>query len=110
MRTNPPHSNITNLSSFYRLNQAEREVLEKGLTFIPTPTRFDHTELQRDMHAYHRRLKLLDNIDYESDHQRIPFTNPSNWEPNINSLSQFIQDLIREDQRSLSQFRHKRPH
>ncbi|KAJ3598718.1 hypothetical protein NHX12_000681, partial [Muraenolepis orangiensis] len=70
------------------------EVLEKGLAFIPTPTQVDRMELRRDLHVYHRRLKLLDHFQYESDYPRIPFTNPSVWEPKTEQVSEIVQTLI----------------
>lgn len=66
-------------------------------------------ELRRDLHVYHRRLKLLDHFEYESDYPRIPFTNPSVWEPKLDQVSETVQTLIRKDLNSFSRFR-PRPH
>lgn len=73
----PHNSNITNLCSSLKLNNFQREILEKGLTFIPTPRPPDRTQLLSDLHTYHRRLKILDHFHYNSDYPHVPFTNKS---------------------------------
>lgn len=95
-----PHSNITNLSQSYRLSITELEAFQKGLTFIPTPNGPDRMGLRRDLHTYHRRLKLLDYFSYQSDF-------PSRWEPKTDVTSPSIQTLIRNDVTSFNKFRVK---
>ena len=58
------------------LSEIERNVLERGLSFIPTPGILDRMELRRDLHTYHRRLKLLDHFNYDTDIPFVPFTDP----------------------------------
>ena len=41
-----------------------QEILERGLTFITTPSLPDRDLLRRDLHTYHRRLKILDYFKY----------------------------------------------
>lgn len=55
----------------------------------------------RDLHNYHRRLKLLDHFDYQSDCPREPFTFSSDWVPKEAQISDPIRDLVREDLRGL---------
>ena len=76
-------------------------LLEKGLYFIPTPPVVDRQALRRDLHKYHRKLKLLDHFDYATDFDREPFINPSTWEPDWDSVSEPIKELIRRDIRVL---------
>lgn len=85
----------------------EREVLEKGLSFIPTPGKLDRDEIRRDLFTYHRRLKLLDYFQYEKDFPHIPFTKASTWVPAMETISPSIQNLIRKDVRALAGFRPK---
>lgn len=47
---NQSHSNIFNLSKTFHLSQGERLLLEKGLTFIPTPGGADLGDLKKDVH------------------------------------------------------------
>lgn len=107
MLTTPKQSNIKNLSATFRLSPLECEVLERGLSFIPTPSNSDRMELCRDMHVYHRRLKLLDYFLYDTDFPRAPFTNPSKWEPRAEVVSHTIQTLIQKDIQSFLRFKPK---
>lgn len=40
------------------LSDAERNILSKGLKFVPTQQRVDHFQLGQDIEAFYRRLKL----------------------------------------------------
>lgn len=86
-----------NLCASYKLGTVEREILEKGLTFIPTPTLFNKLQLRKDLYEYHRRLKILEHFSYNLDYSHQPFINPSTWEPESNTTSEFIQNLITKD-------------
>ena len=100
-----PHlSNVTNLCATFRLSTAQREVLERGLTFIPTPSSADKMALRREVHMYHRRLKILDHFDYEEDHEHEPFLEPSNWEPKSNRVAPHIRALVEGDRLALENF------
>lgn len=61
-RHNPcaEESNILNLSTLFKPTMRQIELLEKGLSYIPTPSMVDREELWRDISLYHRRIKLLD--------------------------------------------------
>ena len=98
-----PTCNIMNLSRSYRLNEIESRVLELGLTFIPTPRQPDRKQLGRDLHVYHRRLKLLDHFNYESEHVHTPFMDPSTWVPR--RVSNTIETLIAKDLEAFRAFR-----
>lgn len=84
-------------------------MLEKGLTFIPTVLNNNKTELFRDLHAYHRRLKLLDFFNFEMEDNVDPFQEPSTWEPPVDLISADILSLIKKDQRALSRGRWESP-
>ena len=62
-----PHSNVMVLCTSFRLTLAEGEILERGLNFIPTPTKLDKLQLRHDLYDYHRKLKILDHFAYDSD-------------------------------------------
>ena len=100
-------SNILNVSLTFVLSEGEEALLEKGLFFIPTPWAVDRDELQRDLHRYHRRLKLLDHFEYNTDRTREPFIDPSVWEPDWESVSDPIKKLIRRDVRSFERVQYK---
>lgn len=100
-----PVSNIMNLSRSYRLSEVEMRVLELGLTFIPTPKQPDRRELRRDLHTYHRRLKLLDHFKYESHFPHVPFTDPSSWVPR--EVAAPVETLVQKDLECLKRYRPK---
>lgn len=89
-------SNVLNLSRLFSPSVAQIKLLEKGLTFIPAPRNFSREELRRDLHWYHRRLKLRDYFGNE-DFCREPFILPSGWEPEWEALSEQLRNLIKKD-------------
>lgn len=104
----PPSSSYTNvmvLCSSFRLSSDERAVLERGLSFIPTPRYVNRLQLRQDLHNYHRKLKILDFFVYNSDYSHSLFTNPSVWEPESNLVSAQIQTLIKQDLSTFSNLR-----
>lgn len=77
MTTHLPLTDITNLCSALSLTPTQLEILEKGLTFIPTPKPPTRPELRVDLHTFHRRLKLLDHFWGAPRREPVPFTGPS---------------------------------
>lgn len=57
--------------------------------------------MRRDLHRYHRTLKLLHHFGYATDSAPDPFRSSSGWEPHDDTLSEPIQGLIVEDGRGL---------
>ncbi|KAI9516449.1 hypothetical protein NQZ68_015950 [Dissostichus eleginoides] len=45
-----------------RPRSAQLELLEKGLSFIPTPKLPTRPEIRADLHAFHRRIKIMDHF------------------------------------------------
>lgn len=97
-------SNVLNLSRLFVPSSAQLSLLEKGLTFSPKPRSFSRELLRRDLHYYHRRLKLRDYFDND-DFCREPFIQPSVWEPEWGTLSESLRDLIKRDIRLFHSFR-----
>ncbi|XP_057680612.1 uncharacterized protein LOC130908814 isoform X3 [Corythoichthys intestinalis] len=100
-------SNITNLSSKFRLTNMEQQLLEKGLTYIPTPKLIDKKDLKRDLFLYHRRLKLLDYFGFHNQFRSLPFTDKSNWSPAEGLLSPAVKELIIKDKEIFGEARPK---
>ena len=103
------NSNITNLSAVFSLTAAQLEILEKGLTFIPTPNPPTRPELRADLHSFHRRLKLLDHFQGAQRRDPVLFMRPSTWEPDIHNISPTIAQLIHNNNRALTHWR-PQPH
>lgn len=97
----PPVSNVTNLCSMFHLTAAQREILERDLAFIPTPTGHAKIQMRKDLHMYHRRLKILDHFQYQSDYVPDPFCDPLQWEPEWQDISPHIRELIEGDRKTL---------
>ncbi|XP_047665625.1 uncharacterized protein LOC113646099 isoform X1 [Tachysurus fulvidraco] len=51
---------------------------------------------------FNRTLKLLDYFDYESDIERLPFLNKSNWTPKIETISSPISKLVQNNYRTVT--------
>lgn len=90
-------SNITNLCSTFSLSTAQRTILERGLTFIPTPLKTDKMQLRKDLHLYHRRLKILDHFAFQNNCPVVPFTEASKWEPDEASVPPYLRQLMDKD-------------
>ena len=98
-------SNILNLATLFTPSIAQITLLERGLSFIPRPTKLDREELQRDVHNFHRRIKLIDYFHLHPVRHATPFTHPSNWEPQNNTLHPLTHQLMKTNRRALQRFR-----
>ena len=85
------YQRVVNLSD-YPLSKSHISVLEKGITFSPTPGEADIAQIHNDVCAFIRRIKLKthfydeDNPNDDSFKKEIPpglvkFRPPSNWTP-----------------------------
>ena len=91
---------VVNLSDIY-LTKHQVEVLEKGLTFCPTPDTPDIVDIWTDLDKFFRRLRLKRHFhdilprDPEPQH---PFRNKSDWNPPENDpiLETFIKTVKTE--------------
>ena len=93
-------SNIINLSNYFQPNQHEIELLEMGLSFVPTLDMYKNQTnvLKKDMAIYHRRLKLATHFGTGSEDEIPPFQPKSNWEPANGILPNSLKQLITADQ------------
>lgn len=96
---------VLNLSKPFPPSTAQIRLLERGLTFVPQPTKFDWEELQRDLHQYHRRLKIISHIHFRPNTQSIQFSSPSSSEPELSQLDGDLQALIYTDIQALCSYR-----
>ena len=106
---NPPDKAVINLSESFVLNRTQKYLLQKGLSFIPTPsTKNFRQTLRSDLTQYHRRLKLHIFFDNQntSTSTPTPFQPKSTWEPTPESLPCDLNDLIHTDQQSIKKLAH----
>ena len=109
--THPPtntHSpaTILNLSKTFIPTPSQTSLLERGLTFIPRPGRDDGEELRRDIHHFHRRLRLLDYFHYTHTDSYTPFRPPSTWQPKHSAIHPQISRLINRNMHTFNTFTH----
>ena len=74
---------VVNLSSI-TLTQSQLEVLEKGLTFCPTPNHMNIVQIWDDLEKFFRRLRLKKHFEgapESEDPYKGKFRNPSMWSP-----------------------------
>ena len=85
------------LAENFNPSKAQWELLNRGLTFVPT---FDsgknqRTQLQLDIQNYHRRLKLAAYFGDKGKRKPIHFTPTSLWQPPQDKLPPEINFLIK---------------
>lgn len=89
---------VINLSDNFRLTITQRELLKKGLTFIPTlKTQDEKQQLEADLPKYHRRLKLEIYFKDAPKKPRKPFIGPSTWTPADTQVPGELLNLIQTD-------------
>ena len=94
-----PNSNIINLSHYFRPDEHQTTLLEKGLSFIPTLDIYKQQtqNLKKDLSKYHRRLKLAAHFG-GGNGEDIPRFQPSSyWEPKDKDLPNSLKQLIMRD-------------
>lgn len=86
-----------NLSS-HQLSEAQRSVLDKGLTYIPAYKQLPVDTIYASQDRLIRNLKLRDYFmgrsEDDYDYSRKTFTNPSTWTPQDHKLGQPTLDTV----------------
>ncbi|KAI7790206.1 hypothetical protein IRJ41_018224 [Triplophysa rosa] len=103
----PSENAVLNLSKKIRLNKDQKELLCKGLIFIPTHLQpnWDKLETGRALTEYYRWLKLLAFFQEEAEggmhepEKRFRFN--SDWEPQGDQVPGEVWGLIEQDQKIL---------
>ena len=108
---------IINLTKTFKLSNGQTNLLDKGLTFIPS-AEVESKEIWRTLeletHKYHRRLRLASAFDSSKEDEtwredpRKRFVPPSTWQPPFTSLPTQLQLLIRKDLQTLAKLRNTR--
>lgn len=97
----PLHTqNVVVLAENFKLTSAQCQLLERGLTFVPTVDviRNQEINLKLDIQNYHRRIKLATYFRKSPKRDKIPFLGPSDWTPPFHLLPQETIQLIHRDQ------------
>lgn len=91
--------NVVVLSRNFVPTRDQLEVLNKGLSFIPTfkIEKGQKKQLLLDIQNYHRRLSLAAYFQGSDEDNRTPFTIRSDWTPPSHKLPVEILQLIEQD-------------
>ena len=87
------------LAKGFQPTQPEVQVVNKGLTFIPTVKihKGQKSQMMVDVQDYHMRVKLSTYFKRKINEEPIPFIPKSNWTPKLSALPPSIRSLVRAD-------------
>lgn len=91
--------NVIVLAKNFALSQAQYDLLNRGLTFVPSIDigKYQKGQFQLDIQTYHRRIKLATYFRDSVRQGRQPFTGASDWSPSFRVLPPEIAILIEKD-------------
>lgn len=98
-----PHSssveNVLVLAKDFQLSKPQRDLLSRGLTFVPSLDigKNQKVQFQLDLQQYHRKIQLATYFKNSTNRNVPPFTGPSNWTPPWDKLPVEVIDLMEED-------------
>ena len=93
---------VINLSPTFIPQYRHHKLLQKGLSFIPTPPINNQRQsLMVHLSSYHRRLKLLSYFEGRMIKEQTPFLAKSTWEPNSADLPEKLLTLFQMDHNAL---------
>lgn len=101
--------NVLVLDKNFQLSKPQRDLLSRGLTFVPSLDigKNQKVQLLWDLQNYHRKIQLASYFKDSREREIPPFLGTSNWVPPLDKLPTTIIDLMEEDRYLLN--RHFRP-
>lgn len=98
--------NVVVLAQNFSLSEAQLNLLNRGLTFIPSiEIGKDHKEqFKFDLQNYHRKLQLALYFKNTKKDKITPFVLPSFWVPPQDKLPPQIKVLIKKDKKTLQKY------
>lgn len=110
---NNNNNKIVNLSDV-KLSEHELSLLDKGLTFCPTPKTFNKIHFLKDILSFYRRLRLKEYFSRNKcPDKRSPFlksvaekvsSSPSYWSPNPEDKNPILEKFIEYVSRDINKF------
>lgn len=93
--------NVIVLAKSFEPSEAQKQLLNKGLTFVPTIGLYkdQKAQLQLDIQNYHRRLKLAAYFGDSSGQEQMPFMPTTIWTPPPDKLPEEINRLVVRDKK-----------
>lgn len=91
--------NVVVLAKKFQLSKPQLDLLNRGLTFVPTlnKNRNHYLQIQLDLQNYHRRIKLADYFKSSPPKDKKPFMGISFWSPSFTEISSEVKNLIKKD-------------
>lgn len=91
--------NVWVLTKNFTPSQAQLNLLNRGLTFIPTfkLDRNRKKQLLMDIQNYHRKIKLAVHFRNTGKQKPCPFTAASTWSPGLEKMPPEVISLIEKD-------------
>lgn len=86
---------IVNLSQTFSLTETQERVLNRGLTFVPTP-KTHKEQVQGDLHRFYRSIKLIHHFSDAEPTEIIPFRPITGWSPDDEDVPREITEFITE--------------
>ena len=88
------------LAKDFTLSKPQLELLNKGLTFIPTVNinKNQRRQLETDIQNYHRKIKLASYFKESQPKNLLPYMAPSIWTPPPDKVPPQVNLLIQKDQ------------
>lgn len=98
--------NVIILAKHFTPTQAQLDILNKGLTFIPTLDlqKGQKYQLRMDLQNYHRKLSLAAYYKDSQSTGKQPFTPPSDWIPPKDKVPEEIHLLIERDLKDFNKY------
>lgn len=95
--------NVMVIAENFSLSKAQLDLLNRGLTFIPTvgDNRKQRTQLLWDIQNYHRKIKLATYFGNKGKRGKPRFTPPSHWTPPPHKLPPEVHFLIKQDNKEV---------
>ena len=87
------------LAKDFNLSKPQCDLLEKGLTFIPTVdiNKHQRRQLETDIQNYHRKIKLASFFKESQQKKPLPYMAPSVWTPPPDKIPPQVNLLIQKD-------------
>lgn len=98
--------NVIVLTKNFNITRAQENLLNKGLTFIPTLDvhKKQKAQLQLDMQEYHRKIKLMSYFDSFIERRPKPFIGKSSWVPHPDKIHPRVNQLITKDREDFNKY------
>lgn len=96
--------NVILLAENFSLSKAQEDLLNRGLSFVPTIDihKNQKLQLQMDLQKYHRRIKLATYFQSKGKQDPPRFLAPSIWTPPNHKLPPEVTFLVKQDQKDFN--------